>query len=190
MDKREKITQAAIEVFSSKGIEKTTVSEIVKKAGIAQGTFYLYFPSKLAVMPAIAEVMVNKMLEGLTSEVKGGPIREKLEGIIHVIFTITNEYKELTKLIYTGLTQTQYVGNWEEIYAPLYNWVEELLQREQEAQAIHSDVNVKYSAKILIGAIESVAEQIYLYDQLDAESIEEQKKELHRFVTNALGAYQ
>ncbi|WP_339214500.1 TetR family transcriptional regulator [Ornithinibacillus sp. FSL M8-0202] len=190
MDKRERIIQAAIDVFSEKGIEKATISEIVNKAGIAQGTFYLYFTSKLAVMPAIAEVMVNKILEGITSEVKDGPISQQIEVIIRVIFNITNEYKELTKLIYTGLTQTQYVGNWETIYAPLYRWIEDLLQKGKEAQAIHPDVNIKYTAKILIGSIESVAEQVYLYDHLDAESIAGHKKELHKFVTNALRAYQ
>ncbi|WP_438824657.1 TetR/AcrR family transcriptional regulator, partial [Bacillus sp. JJ1521] len=79
MDKRERIIQAAIDVFSDKGIEKATVSEIVKKAGIAQGTFYLYFTSKLAVMPAIAEVMVHKILDGIKSEVNDSPIRQQLE---------------------------------------------------------------------------------------------------------------
>ncbi|MDN4606492.1 TetR family transcriptional regulator [Sporosarcina highlanderae] len=189
MDKRERIIQAAIDVFSDKGIEKATISEIVKKAGIAQGTFYLYFNSKLAVMPDIAELMVRKILEGLTSEVKDGPIDQQIGDIIHVIFKITNEYKVLTKLIYTGLTQTQYVGSWEEIYAPLYNWVENLLQRGKEAQAINSDVNTKFTAKIIIGSVESVAEQVYLYDHLDEDSIIRYKNELHKFVANAIGAY-
>ncbi len=49
-----------LKCFRKKGVEKTKISDIVKLAGIAQGTFYLYFPSKLSVMPAIAEVMVEK----------------------------------------------------------------------------------------------------------------------------------
>ncbi|MGM8216042.1 TetR family transcriptional regulator [Bacillaceae bacterium W0354] len=190
MDKRERIIRAAIEVFSDKGIEKATISEIVNKASIAQGTFYLYFPSKLAVMPAIAEVMVRKILEDITSEVKDGPINQQIEEIIRVIFNITNEHKELTKLIYTGLTQTRYVGDWEDIYAPLYNWMENILKKGKENQEVRSDVNVKYAAKIIIGSIESVAEQVYLYDQPDEKSIIEHKNELHKFVVNAIGAHQ
>lgn len=62
MSKEEKIILAAIDVFREKGVEKTKVSDIVKSAGIAQGTFYLYFPSKLSVMPAIAAVMVEKIM--------------------------------------------------------------------------------------------------------------------------------
>lgn len=43
---REKIELCAIELFKAKGIENTSISEIVKSAGIAKGTFYLYFRDK------------------------------------------------------------------------------------------------------------------------------------------------
>ncbi len=46
-NKKEKIIQSAINVFREKGMEKAKVSDIVKGAGIAQGTFYLYFPPNL-----------------------------------------------------------------------------------------------------------------------------------------------
>jgi hypothetical protein len=36
-------------------LSKASISEIVKKAGTAQGTFYLYFSSKNALISAIAE---------------------------------------------------------------------------------------------------------------------------------------
>lgn len=57
-------------MFQEKGVEKTKISDIVKLAGIAQGTFYLYFPSKLSVMPAIAEVMVEKMILAVKEKYK------------------------------------------------------------------------------------------------------------------------
>ena len=189
IDKKERIIQSAIDVFSEKGIEKATISEIVKKAGIAQGTFYLYFSSTLAVMPAIAEVMVNKILEGLNKKVSGGPIQQQINDIIHVIFDLTETYKELTKLLYTGLTQTQYVGNWEIIYAPLYEWIEELLRNGMKDQVIDSELNVKYTAKIIVGTIESAAEQAYLYDQQETEAVKEHQKELYYFLIKALGAH-
>ena len=53
-----------------KRASKTKISDIVKLAGIAQGTFYLYFPSKLSVMPAIAEVMVEKMILAVKEKVQ------------------------------------------------------------------------------------------------------------------------
>ena len=37
-------TEEVRKVLREKGYDSTTVSDIVKEAGVAQGTFYLYFP--------------------------------------------------------------------------------------------------------------------------------------------------
>jgi len=47
-----------MELFARKGFDKTTVDEIVAKAGVAKGTFYLYFKSKDDLIKELAfEVM-------------------------------------------------------------------------------------------------------------------------------------
>lgn len=64
---REKIVSAAMELFAKKGFDRTTVDEIVAKAGVAKGTFYLYFKSKddlikelaFEVMPIMAMPSLN-----------------------------------------------------------------------------------------------------------------------------------
>lgn len=186
MNKEERIIESSIEVFLEKGIEKATVSEIVKKAEIAQGTFYLYFDSKLSVMPKIAEVMVEKMLEELSQNVTGESIEEEIQSVIDTIFNITKEYKSLTTLIYSGLTQTQYVGNWEKIYAPLYDFIEQLLIPRKNNGEIRETVNTAFISKILIGTIESLAEQMYLYDEASEENVIEYKEELFTFILTGL----
>jgi AcrR family transcriptional regulator len=45
-DKKAEILRCARVLFSSKGFKNTSVSDITKMAGMAAGTFYLYFPSK------------------------------------------------------------------------------------------------------------------------------------------------
>jgi AcrR family transcriptional regulator len=45
-DKKTMLYNSATELFSEKGFADTNVSEIVKKTGMAVGTFYLYYPSK------------------------------------------------------------------------------------------------------------------------------------------------
>ena len=186
LNKEERIIESSIEVFLEKGIEKATVSEIVKKAEIAQGTFYLYFDSKLSVMPKIAEVMVEKMLEELSQNVTGGSIEEEIQSVIDTIFNITKEYKSLTTLIYSGLTQTQYVGDWEKIYAPLYHFIENLLIERKKNGEIRETVNTTFVSKILIGTIEAVAEQMYLYDEASEENVIEYKEELFTFILKGL----
>ena len=46
MDKKEAILQAAMALFSEKGYKSASISDITESAGIAAGTFYLYFESK------------------------------------------------------------------------------------------------------------------------------------------------
>lgn len=45
-DKKTLIYDCAKELFSAKGFKETNISEITKKAGMAVGTFYNYYPSK------------------------------------------------------------------------------------------------------------------------------------------------
>ncbi|MCX7823515.1 MAG: TetR/AcrR family transcriptional regulator [Syntrophobacterales bacterium] len=52
---RELILSAALEIFAEKGYHDTTVDDIAKRAGIAKGSVYRYFPSK--------EALFNELLE-------------------------------------------------------------------------------------------------------------------------------
>ena len=45
-DKRELISRAAIEVFAEKGFHQARVSDVAARAGVADGTIYLYFKNK------------------------------------------------------------------------------------------------------------------------------------------------
>jgi AcrR family transcriptional regulator len=53
-EKKDRILEASISLIRNQGYENTSVSQIVKEAGVAQGTFYLYFNSKNSLVPAIA----------------------------------------------------------------------------------------------------------------------------------------
>ena len=44
--KREALLNTAYDLFTTKGIQSTAISDIVKRAGVAKGTFYLYFKDK------------------------------------------------------------------------------------------------------------------------------------------------
>ena len=46
MDKRERIIDAAIEVFCVSGYEAASMADVAAKAGVGKGTLYLYFDSK------------------------------------------------------------------------------------------------------------------------------------------------
>lgn len=187
MNKKDRIVTAAIEVFIEKGIEKTKISDIVKLAGIAQGTFYLYFPSKLSVMPAIAEVMMERMIQTVKERVqKNSPFIEKLSQMIDAIFDFIEEYHEIQAIMYAGLASTEHIKEWETVYQPIYMWVNELLSEAKSSGVICDSIDAERSSRLIIALIESAAEQIYLYDQNKDDQAMLQKEEVLNFISNAI----
>ncbi|ASS66678.1 MULTISPECIES: TetR family transcriptional regulator [unclassified Paenibacillus] len=187
MDKRQLIIDAAIAVLQEKGMEKTKISDIVKAAGIAQGTFYLYFPSKLSVMPAIAEVMVRNILVRLNAVDDGGSAREQLDGMVEAIFEVTEQHQDLSALIYSGITQTEHVREWEAIYDPIYSWINGRLLQFRQRGEIRPSIAAGYAAKLVLGLIETAAEQNYLYASSDNAVVEAHVAELKAFLAAGLG---
>ena len=60
-ERREQILTAARKVFREKGYDATTVADIVAEAGVAQGTFYLYFPSKKDAVISLAVRVLDEL---------------------------------------------------------------------------------------------------------------------------------
>src|ERR1700730_9902710 len=61
-DKRSRILDAAQNLFLRYGVKRTSLDQVVRDAGIAKGTLYLYFDSKGALFAAIAERLCDEML--------------------------------------------------------------------------------------------------------------------------------
>ncbi|WP_300531322.1 TetR/AcrR family transcriptional regulator [Peptacetobacter sp.] len=64
-ERKQEILETAMQLFAEKGYEKTSISDIAKKIGVAQGLCYRYFPSKdILFQTAIneyADILVNKL---------------------------------------------------------------------------------------------------------------------------------
>ncbi|HKF23907.1 MAG TPA: TetR/AcrR family transcriptional regulator [Candidatus Angelobacter sp.] len=91
---RRQIFQAAMNLFARKGIFSTTVEEITEAADVGKGTFFNYFPSKEAILSALAErqleiidraaekaasaVTVRPVLQEMVRELLSGPARSPI----------------------------------------------------------------------------------------------------------------
>ncbi len=56
---RRRLVDAAVSLLRDRGLSETSVEDIVRAAGVAKGTFYLYFDSKDGVINAVAERLVE-----------------------------------------------------------------------------------------------------------------------------------
>lgn len=59
--------QAASEVVGELGYEKTSITLITQKAGVAQGTFYNYFESRQDIFDQLLPALGNKLLEHISN---------------------------------------------------------------------------------------------------------------------------
>lgn len=50
MRTKKKIYEVAVKLFEENGVDKTSVNEIVKKAGISKGNFYVHYKSKFSLI--------------------------------------------------------------------------------------------------------------------------------------------
>jgi len=59
---RDRLVVAALDLFAARGYHATRVSDIVQRAGVAQGTFYLYFESKEALFIHLVDAFFARVL--------------------------------------------------------------------------------------------------------------------------------
>ncbi len=185
-NKYEILVNAALTVMKEKGFEKASVSQIVKEAGVAQGTFYLYFESKSAIVPAIAEKILHALFLRIKQNFKADEtIFHTLQMIVEVTFEITKEYRELILFCYSGLAYYHSFERWEEIYQPYYMWLEERLHHANKSGFIHTSLDLHALAKMIINLIENSAETYYLTNPSE-KSTENSKNQVLLFIKSAL----
>lgn len=73
------ILRAAEINFLENGYHKTTVADITKKAGVAAGTFYLYFPSKISLYQHLLLDISHTIRKEIASKIKDKKTRKEKE---------------------------------------------------------------------------------------------------------------
>jgi AcrR family transcriptional regulator len=97
--KRIAILKAAREIFKERSYSATPVSEIAHKAGIATGTFYLYFKSKLDVVDALCDYYLMDQIQYIAASVDERDIRLSISRGIHAALVHASENADLVRLI-------------------------------------------------------------------------------------------
>jgi AcrR family transcriptional regulator len=67
---RGRLAQAAMELYSERGFEQTTVVEIAKRAGLTERTFFRYFADKREVLFAGSELLEQQFVVGAAGATK------------------------------------------------------------------------------------------------------------------------
>ena len=83
--KNNMLFQTAFELFREKGFAKTTISDIVKRAGLAKGTFYLYFKDKYDLRDRLVIHKTGQLFSGAHNELLAQKLTDFNEIILFVV---------------------------------------------------------------------------------------------------------
>ena len=101
---RDRLVDAAMELFYIQGFEATSVSEILKKADVNSGSLYYFFDSKENLLLAVLE-RYREMLWPVVIE----PAFQKTQDPIERIFAVLESYRQ--GLMFTHFTAGCPIGN-------------------------------------------------------------------------------
>jgi AcrR family transcriptional regulator len=97
---RLKVLEAAEEVFGAKGYHGASVTEITRAAGVAQGTFYLYFRGKKEIFLDLVESLGSRLM-ALTRDASApatGYLDAQRRGF-HAFFDFARTHRHIYRII-------------------------------------------------------------------------------------------
>ena len=97
--KKEALFNTAYELFTTKGIHATSISDIVEKAGVAKGTFYLYFKDKYDIKNKLIAHKTQALFDSANTALESTHVQGLEEQLIFIIDHIINQMMENTALL-------------------------------------------------------------------------------------------
>jgi len=123
-DTREKLLAAARECFARKGFNSTTVEDIVESAGVARGTFYIYFANKEAIFKDIYELMQRELFAQVSSP-HSGRIYKKIASANRGYLEKYQQFKDVYKVLTEVCNQNP--DFFAEVKRLRYNFIEKIV---------------------------------------------------------------
>ncbi|HEX3790140.1 MAG TPA: TetR/AcrR family transcriptional regulator [Pseudonocardiaceae bacterium] len=97
---RRRILDAAEQLFAELGFHAASIVKITEAAGVAQGTFYLYFESKRAIFAEVLLDLNHRVRQAMAEGAHGATTREQAErGGFLGFFRFTAEHPALYRVI-------------------------------------------------------------------------------------------
>lgn len=162
--RREQVLSCAVRVFSHKGYHATTVSDIIAEAGVARGTFYLYFKSKRAIFDELLErfleQIMSKMKRVELSPEAPSPLvqmRGNVERVLEELLTA----REMARILLreaVGL-DADFDRKLAEFYGRVVSLIEGSLKLGQQMGLVRS-CDVRVAALCVLGSIKEVVDQM------------------------------
>jgi TetR/AcrR family fatty acid metabolism transcriptional regulator len=105
-DKRERILDAAEQVFAEHGFFAARVAAIAKEAGVADGTIYLYFRNKDDLLISLFERRMEQVNLLLAAAIAGRSPEQQLRAFIEAYLTMIRDQPAAAEVLTIELRQS------------------------------------------------------------------------------------
>jgi AcrR family transcriptional regulator len=127
---RRKLKKAALDIFSEKSIDATTVEDITEKADVGKGTLYQHFEDKDEIVIALVEEAIGHLIERIRSyDSAPDTLEDMLEHLLNVHYEFYTDSSEEFILLFQGKLlvklQSDTMDELEEPYLHYLNEIED-----------------------------------------------------------------
>jgi TetR/AcrR family fatty acid metabolism transcriptional regulator len=166
--KKDLIINAAIQIFAEKGFYNAKVADVARKAGVADGTIYLYFKNKDDILISLFETKMEEILHRFKTIVntKASAI-EKINHFIQLHFQLIEEDQNLAEVFQVELRQSsKFLKDYHnQKFIDYLNIIGNILHEGQESGVFRPDFRI-YTLKLAIfGALDEIARQWILSEE-------------------------
>jgi len=158
-DKYQRILEAAVKVFAEQGFFQSTISQIAKVAGVADGTIYLYFKNKEDILVQIFAFKTKQVFEGFREEVDrvSDPV-EKLRNLVrrHLEEFQKDRHMAVVYQSETHQTSRRAEEQSREMSKLYLDLISEIVEQGQEDGCIRKDLYLGLVRRFIIGAVDEV----------------------------------
>lgn len=159
-EKRIRILDAALKVFATRGFYNAKVSEVAREAGVADGTIYLYFESKDALLIALFEDRMQRIIGRATDEIARteGTVLDKIRQAIALHLSLVLDDPDLAEFITVELRQSgKFIKEYDNPKFTEYLRIfRDLILAGQEQGLIRRTVDARLVVRAIFGALDEL----------------------------------
>ena len=185
--RRRQLLRSARKVFREKGYNGATISDIVREAGVAQGTFYLYYSSKNAVAVSLLDDLMERIGAAVESAMKSDTsFDKKLGSMIGASFRVARQNADLYRLAFIGADETHPEMHSESPeHASILNTVTNLFSIAIDAGEMEA-MDPEIAARLVIGLLQHAIIEAFVSGDGESEGSEQLEQGVRVLLVNAL----
>ncbi|MEE2960989.1 MAG: TetR/AcrR family transcriptional regulator [Myxococcota bacterium] len=190
-EKYQRILNGAMAVFAEKGFTESRVSEIAERAGVGDGTIYLYFKNKDDLLISLFEAKLEEINAGLSQQIteQMNP-KLQLQTVIEYHLNLALENPHLAALVTLELRRSgKFMKEYakEQFFEYLQQWTL-VIENGKEVGFFRKDFSTGILRNILFGALDYVTGIWVSNPKRKASDLHEVAKQLEELILRAISA--